>query len=390
VVSHAPFPFSLGSRVLSNSVGMPPELPCCFRVCLSNHDKLILYEIAIQDDVAFLLAVASLALPCCTLDLVLPWPLFAQTPFLEGRPNIFVWPPLPSALMMPAGLPTRFLKMAEDDIEDQILELIREDPSLGPKVLMMLQNGMLCPQPVNGEDPKWNLLGKDRCIALLSCLSDKLTAPLLDKWPKEDVETLLAFALDVEDSWGLGLLGVWGPAERMSEVQQWVRTRASLVGDRLQSVVFTEDTPKKVDWQKFGVFEIIPAAGGQGKLIRHRLNNEVSVALPAELEVAPNLTLIGNYSASKALLKTDLTQVSVLKIFRRHNVEIPMPLFERASSPRSATTLSNVSEEANAASPRSAPESASPAAVPSLPLPRGNGSAANAPESQHGQETEEP
>jgi hypothetical protein len=302
-------------------------------------------------------------------------------------------PLLPVSADEASRFANKMLKMAQDDTEDQILELIRKDPSLGPKVLMMLQKGMLCPQPVNGDRipscaNKWNLLGKDRCIALLSCLSDELTAPLLDKWPKKDVETLLAFALDVEDSSAL-------PSKRMSGVQQWVRTRASLVGDRLQSVAFTEDTPKKVDWQKFGVFEIIPAAGGEGKLIRHRLNNEVSVALPAELEVAPNLSLVGNYSASKALLKTDLTQVSVLKIFRRHSVEIPMPLFERAvsdaaSSPRSATTLSNVSEEAYAASPRSAPESASPAAVPSLPLPRGNGSAATAPESQHGQETEEP
>jgi len=96
VVSHASFPFSLGSRVLSNSVGMPPELPCCFRVCLSNHDKFILHEIAIQDDVAFLLAVASLALPCCTLDLVLPLPLFAQTPFLKVGPKSSCGLPLPS------------------------------------------------------------------------------------------------------------------------------------------------------------------------------------------------------------------------------------------------------------------------------------------------------
>ena len=118
--------------------------------------------------------------------------------------------------------------------------------------------------------------------------------------------------------------------------------------------------------------------------------SEVSVALPAELEAAPNLTLISNYSASKAVLKTDLTQVSVLKIFRRHNVEIPMPLFERAvsdanSSPRSVATLS-YSDEPNLQSPRSAPEpeSASPAGVPFLPLPSGSGSAA--PAAQHEQE----
>jgi hypothetical protein len=284
---------------------------------------------------------------------------------------------------------SKMMKMAQDDTEDQILELIRKDPSLGPKVLMMLQKGMLCQQPANVDRipscaNKWNLLGKDRCITLLSGLSDQLTAQVLEKWPKKDVETLLAFTLDVEDASAL-------PSKRMAGVQQWVRTRAALVGDRLQSLAFTEDTPKRVDWQKFGVFEIIPAADGdEGRFIRHRMQNDLKVALPAELAAAPNLSLVSNYSASKAMLKTELTTVSVLKIFRRENVELPMPLFERAvsdanSSPRSVATLS-YSDEPNLQSPRSAPEpeSASPAGVPFLPLPSGSGSAA--PAAQHEQE----
>ena len=391
-----PFPFSLGSRILSNSLGMPPELPCCFRVCLSNQYKLTQNSNPIRH------CILTCRCQSC-LALLHTWPDTSVAPFcsnppLKGPPKSFLRHPLPIGAMGKRAKPTaavsadeasrfasKMVKMAQDDTEDQILELIRKDPSLGPKVLMMLQKGMLCQQPTDVDRipscaNKWNLLGKDRCVSLLCSLSDQLTAQVLEKWPKKDVETLLAFSLDVEDASAL-------PSKRMAGVQQWVRTRVALVGDRLQSLVFTEDTPKRVDWQKFGVFEIIPAAGGEGKLIRHRMHNDLKVALPAELAAAPNLSLVGNYSASKAMLKTDLTQVSVLKIFRRENVELPMPLFEKAvsdaaSSPRSATL--SCSDEPNLASPRSAPESASPVGVPFLPLPRGNGSAARA--VQHEQE----
>ena len=41
---------------------------------------------------------------------------------------------------------SKVMKMANDEIEEAIIEVIRKDPSLGPRVLTMLQKGMLTQQ----------------------------------------------------------------------------------------------------------------------------------------------------------------------------------------------------------------------------------------------------
>lgn len=272
-----------------------------------------------------------------------------------------------------AKFANKVMKMAEDDTENQILELIRKDPSLGPKVLVMLQKDMLSNQAVNGDKipsciNKWNLLGKDRCITLLQSLSQQLLPSVTEKWSKRDVETLLAFALDVEDSSAL-------PSKKMSGIQAWVTTRASAVGDRIEGLTFTSDSPKKVDWDKSGVFEIKDIEGS--KVIQLRLQNDIKVTLPAEFAAASSLSMVCNFSASKAMLKTELTSVSVAKIFKRGNVNLPMPLFDKtvseaASSPRSST----MSVDGFSSPVVSFPSPASPQlGLLGLPAPPGTGSA---------------
>ena len=276
---------------------------------------------------------------------------------------------------------SKVMKMAADDTENQILEMIRRDPSLGPRVLTMLQKGMLNQQAATSADRippgsnKWNLLGKERCITLLNSLTSNLSQSLLEKWTKKDVETLLSFALDVEDSSAL-------PSKRMSGVQEWVTTRAQEVGGRLRNVALTDDTPQKVDWQKFGVFEVVePESNDMPKVIRHRLTQSIKVSLPAEFAAASSLTLVGNYSASKAMLKTDFTTVSVAKIFKRDGVELPMPLFEKsvseaASSPRSSTA--SLEDNASVRSPGMFSHPSPTGTSSPLPMPLGGSGSASA------------
>lgn len=209
---------------------------------------------------------------------------------------------------------------AEEITMSRIKDYISKNPSLGPRILALLDGGYFENKPASSEEKlkaqqnKFSLIPKEHLKTILRQMKVGLSDEQLDVLKADDLVGLLSFGIGVEASSALPSLGV-------KSLSNLVAARyLELGGQRLQQVPLLPSG--KVDWSKIGAFRVV-MKGGKAHIRHEASGNEIVV--PTELS-GSDLVLSRNSSETKAKIGTDLVSIMVQRIFSKGGILLPAPL----------------------------------------------------------------